>query len=73
MAITILTPKAAAPATNEVRDQNLESDEDEDGDVRMLVAEASGSHDQRSAQLADKGGSIVTPGELVTDETTWMR
>jgi hypothetical protein len=64
MAITILAP---APAEPTVERGALDSDfDDSDSDVDM---EDSG----RPAKRSKTSRHLVTPGELVTDDSQWMR
>jgi exosome complex component RRP4 len=68
MAITILTP---APATTAyyTHSDSSSSDEDDGG------VDLDGDIDMRPKKRARHHGSssIVTPGEMVTDDPQWMR
>lgn len=66
MAITILAPAPAEPTANQApRDDDVDSDFDSDGDVEM-------GDDDRPAKSTQRG-HLVTPGELVTSDSQWMR
>jgi exosome complex component RRP4 len=63
MAITILAPAPAEPTVDQVLDSDFD---DSDSDVDM---EDSG----RPAKRSKTSRHLVTPGELVTDDSQWMR
>lgn len=75
MPITILPPTSAVPVAHFTAPKNLKteyssnesSDYDSDGDIDM-EAIARGTKRRRTAQK-----HIVTPGELITTDTQWMR
>lgn len=69
MAITILPPP---PPPADYDDSDISSDESEDGGVAL---DNDGDLDMRPKKRARHGGesSIVTPGEVVTDDPQWMR
>ena len=66
MAITILPP---APPVQDF-DSDISSDSDSEGGVDL-----DGDLDMRPKKRARRAGpiSIVTPGEVVTDDPQWMR
>jgi exosome complex component RRP4 len=66
MPITILPPTPALPAASALSDDyDEEFDLDSDGDHDM--------GDTRPAKRSRTSKHVVTPGELVTDDTQWMR
>lgn len=69
MAITILPPP---PPPQDYDDSDSESDESDDGGVAL---DNDGDLDMRPKKRARTGESksVVTPGEVVTDDPQWMR
>ncbi|KAI9805660.1 MAG: exosome non-catalytic core subunit rrp4 [Piccolia ochrophora] len=65
MAITILPPAPPAPLTRDYPSSDAE-DVDSEGDMPMEGA-------ARPSKRARTRNTIVTPGEIVTDDTQWMR
>jgi exosome complex component RRP4 len=67
MPITILTPAPPPPANYDAYsddDDEMELDSDEDVDMDE-------KHVFRKPKFSRK--HVITPGELVTDDTQWMR
>ena len=69
MAITILPPP---PPPQDYDDSNSSEDESDDGGVAL---DNDGDMDMRPKKRARHGNSksVVTPGEVVTDDPQWMR
>lgn len=70
MAITILPPPP--PAQDYDSDSSYDSEEGSEGGVAL---DNDGDLDMRPKKRQRHGGdtSIVTPGEVVTDDPQWMR
>ena len=70
MPISILTlPIPELPSHHFVRDADDELAQDADGDVDMLA----NVRPTKRARLSNRGGALVTPGEIVTSDPQWMR
>jgi exosome complex component RRP4 len=68
MAITILSPAPPPPISHEAHsddDDDMDLDSDEDVDM------GTGRPAYKKPRVSRK--HVVTPGELVTDDTQWMR
>lgn len=59
--------------TRPVRQKIIEERADQDGDIMFKDAENINEGLINSNAGTVNNTNIVTPGELVTDETTWMR
>lgn len=58
--------------TRPARQKIIQEHHDKDGDI--VLDDASSSFDVSSVNAGTvHNANLVTPGELVTDETTWMR
>lgn len=70
MPVSISTPAAPEPPSHHfVRDGEDEFAQDADGDVDMLA----NVRPTKRARLSNRGGALVTPGEIVTSDPQWMR
>lgn len=64
---------AIVTITRPVRQKIIQEHTDQDGDIMFKDAEDISDSLINSNAGTVNNTNIVTPGELVTDETTWMR
>ncbi|KAJ9156362.1 Exosome complex component rrp4 [Pleurostoma richardsiae] len=76
MPITIITPR---PVPRRAAHEQEDSDSDPDSDTggaslgRKAVAAAASTRPAKRMRIAARGDEIVTPGEVITDDSQWMR